>query len=124
MRTFGILVAGLLLAGGVVQADGPTTLVVRNVGARASRVQVAVGNTLPCDAADNRVVLDTVLEAGQTVTMSVPSACVCARSTTGGSRIDFGPSARACGGARCVPAGRGRACAPDPNEPIRVDVAG
>jgi hypothetical protein len=118
------VVATTFSVGLAASASDPTSLVVRNVGAPATRVQIALGDTLPCDSPDNRLVFDGALGGGEARVLSVPEPCVCARNTTGGSPIDFGPSRRFCGGARCTPRGRSRACLPDASVPIRVDVSG
>jgi hypothetical protein len=114
-----VLLAGtaLLLTVGArdVCAAMPTTVVVRNPGPKSSRVQVALGATMPCDSAYNRLVFDEVLEPGATRAFVVDGAQGCARNTAGGTTDDWLTSQYVYGGVRCHRKG---ACFPDPNVPM------
>jgi hypothetical protein len=114
---------GISLLGALARGDEPTGVVVRHLGGRPARVQIALGNALPCDSSENRIVFDQVVGPGGSRSFTVPDTCVCARHTLGDWATEFGTSSRVCGGARCTGAGRGRVCVPDPSQPIRVDVS-
>ncbi len=104
------------------RADAPTTMIIRNLGGRATRVQVALGPALPCDSSDNRMRFDGVIPAGVTRVLSLDVAVIaCARNTSGGSTVDWGPSNWLRGGYRCG-RGRGAPCWPDSTVPMRFDV--
>src|SRR5947209_6384429 len=116
----------LLLAAGFVallasvappaHGDPPTTLVVRNVGRQPTRVQIAIGDTLPCDSSDDHLVLDVTLEPGESRVLGVDAVKACARSTAPGSSIDWRPPAWIYGGFKCR---RHVACWPDPSVVMR-----
>ena len=93
----------------------PTTVVVRNPGPQSSRVQVAIGFTMPCDSAYNRLVFDEVLEPGALRMFLVDAAQGCARNTSGGSTDNWLTSQLVYGGVRCKRKG---SCFPDPNVPM------
>jgi hypothetical protein len=103
-------------------ADAPAIVLVRNHADHPVRVQVALGNTTPCDSSDNVVVLDEPIPAGAGRSQPVAEDCVCARHTVGNWTTEFGPSLRYCGALRCIGSGRRRSCVRDPGQPILVDV--
>jgi hypothetical protein len=115
----GILTAAMIFAT-EARADAPTTMYVTNYGAQPSRVQVAVGSTFPCDSSDNHLLLDAVLAPGERRTLFVNGIIVCARNTSGGSVLDWGPSQWLLGGYRCRT--RKGPCWVDPSVPIVFDV--
>jgi len=108
---------------GPARAETPVPVFVRNLGRGVSRVQLAIGSTLPCDARDNALVFDERLRPGEVRALVVPLGTVvlCARNTSAGSTIDWGPSEWRRGGVRCSGA-RGRWCVADPTVPFQVDV--
>ncbi len=57
---------------------------------------------MPCDSHDNQLVLDAQVGPHETRTLGLGNAAVaCARSTSPGSEIDWGPSRTLSGGYRC-----------------------
>jgi hypothetical protein len=116
MRALLVLLAATAL---VVASDAsaaiPTTVIVRNPGPKASRIQVALGATMPCDSTYNRLVFDEVLEPGGVRAFVVDGAQGCARNTAGGTTEDWLTSQFVYGGVRCHKKG---ACFPDPSIPM------
>ena len=98
-----------------VRAAIPTTVVVRNPGPKSSRIQVALGATMPCDSSYNRVVFDEVLEPGAERAFVVDGVQGCARNTAGGPTEDWLTSQFVYGGVRCR---RNHPCLPDPSVPM------
>ena len=124
MRTLLAVVLLLLVTGitDVARADGETTMVIRNHGSRPVRVQVSLGPVLPCDSHDDTMVLDTYVGAGEERVLGLGIAAVaCARSTSPGSALDWGPSLWLTGGYRCRSR---RPCVRDPSVLMRFDVGG
>jgi hypothetical protein len=113
------LLSGLFVAAMCLSADArasvPTTVVIRNPGPKSSRVQLALGATMPCDSAYNRLVFDEVLEPGAVRVFYVDAVQGCARNTSGGSTLDWVTSQFVYGGFRCR---RKFACWPDPSVPM------
>lgn len=103
-------------------ADSPSMALMVNHTDHEVRVQLALGNTSPCDSSDNRIVFDGTVGAGEARSLPVGEDCVCARHTIGEWTTEFAPSLRVCGAVRCTGSGRGRSCVRDPSQPIRVDV--
>ncbi len=103
--------------------DTPVPVFVRNLGAGGTRVQLSIGNTLPCDSRDNVLVFDARLRPGEVRALAVPlgTVALCARNTSAGSSIDWGPSVWRKGGVRCT-GPRGRWCVADASVPFYVDV--
>ena len=123
-RSFaGLLALALVCAiGSPAVADPPALVLIRNHADHAVRVQIALGNTMPCDSSDNVMVLDEPVPGGGGRSQQVPADCVCARHTVGEWTTEFGPSLRYCGALRCTGSGRRRSCVRDPGQPILVDV--
>jgi hypothetical protein len=127
MRASPLLLA-IALACSAAPARGvePVPVVVRNVGRGTTRVQVATwSGVLPCDSRENTLLFDGLVRQGETHVFAVPLGTiqVCARSTTAGSTLDWGPSEWRGGGVRCS-GPRRRWCVADPTLPIHVDVGG
>jgi hypothetical protein len=112
----------MLCLSDVARADAQTTMVIRNQGARPVRVQVSLGRVLPCDSADNQMLLDTTLGGGEVRTFGMGSAgTACVRNTSPGSTLDWSTSRWLSGGYRCRPR---RLCVRDPSVLMRFDVGG
>ncbi len=119
------LALALACSGSGALGDAPTPVIVHNYGLGTTRVQIAVGDTLPCDSSDNKLVFDGVLRPGDTRALAVAlgTVKVCARSTAPGTRLDWMPSQWRYGGVRCM-GPRRRRCQADATVPIRVDLGG
>jgi hypothetical protein len=116
------LVVAPLACTAVARAEQPTVMVIRNVGVRSVRVQVALGPAFPCDSSENRVVFDGSVAPGTARVLELGDAVVaCARKTSAGTILDWGPSLWLRGGYRCG-RGRGAPCWRDPSVPMRFDV--
>lgn len=104
----------------VADKTAATPVIVSVQSAKRIKVQVAEGNTMPCDSLDNRMLFNSTLGNGQAFQGATDGQCVCVRHTTdafptGGwsdSRMVCRP--RACKGKVCKPA----------DGPIKVDING
>jgi len=119
-----VLGAAFACAVAPAQGDTPVPVVVRNLGRGVTRVQIATGTVIPCDARENTLLFDDRLRPGETRVLGVPlgTVQVCARNTSAGSMLDWSPSQWRSGGVRCT-GPRRRWCVADPTVPIRVDVS-
>jgi len=117
-RLLAALLFSTVLLASDARAAALTTVVIRNPGPKSSRVQLALGVTMPCDSRENRLVFDEVLAPGAVRTFAVDGVQACARNTAGGTTLDWLTSQFVYGGFRCR---RRYACWPDPSVPMEYN---
>ncbi|HEX3776418.1 MAG TPA: hypothetical protein VHV51_18230 [Polyangiaceae bacterium] len=112
-----------LWSAGDARADDVTPVELTMLGPDPVSVQVARGNTFPCDSIDDQILLRGKFAPGQVVRLSSPDVCVCMQQTYAPfPDVDWGPSLRICRPQICRGAGKGQRCVPAPDPTIRVRI--
>lgn len=98
----------------------PTQFIITMHGDGRVRLEVAAGNTTPCDSSTNTKLFDGPINGGQTIKFTRPEECACIRSTT----KKFPNSGWSTPGLVCRKRDcRGRICRPSPDPTVRVDLS-
>lgn len=63
------------------KADTPCPVVVTMSGRASVRIQLAEGNTIPCDSSHNRMLFDGWITPGSALNTQINGACVCVCNT-------------------------------------------
>lgn len=97
-----------------------TPVIVSVQSTKRIKVQVAEGNTMPCDSLGNRMLFNSTLGNGQAFQGATDAQCVCVRHTTDAfPAAGWSESKMMCRPRTCS---KGKVCKPSSDQPIRVDI--
>ncbi len=128
-RAFLVATACLVVSSGAFAQKKPqppapptsTPVIVSVQSAKKLKVQIAEGNTMPCDSFQNRMLFNSTMGSGESTLGNTEALCLCVRHTTDAfPQGGWSDSKMVCRPKTC----KGKVCKPTPAAPLKVEIKG